>query len=103
MNEKKENSTITPEQIEAWKKKHGDVFCVTVGDKVAYLKRPDRKTLGAAAVVGKNNPMKYNEILLENCWLDGDPEIKTDDALFLGVSAKLGDLVEVKEAELKKL
>lgn len=103
MNEKKENSTITPEQIEAWKKKHGDVFCVTVGDKVAYLKRPDRKTLGAAAVVGKNNPMKYNEILLENCWLDGDPEIKTDDALFLGVSAKQGDLVEVKEAELKKL
>lgn len=103
MNGKKENSTITPEQIEAWKKKHGDVFCVTVGDKVAYLKRPDRKTLGAAAVVGKNNPMKYNEILLENCWLDGDPEIKTDDALFLGVSAKLGELVEVKEAELKKL
>lgn len=103
MNGKKENSTITSEQIEAWKKKHGDVFCVTVGDKVAYLKRPDRKTLGAAAVVGKNNPMKYNEILLENCWLDGDPEIKTDDALFLGVSAKLGELVEVKEAELKKL
>ena len=90
MNEKENNKTITPEQIESWKKKWGDVFCVTVGDKMAY-------------VVGKNDPMKYNEILLNNCWLAGDEEIKTDDALFLGVSTKLGELVEVKEAELKKL
>ena len=43
MNEKENNKTITPEQIEAWKKKWGDVFCVTVGDKVAYLKRPSRQ------------------------------------------------------------
>lgn len=77
------------------------MFCVVVGDKVAYLKRPSRQALSAAAVVGKNDPMKYNEILLNNCWLDGDEEIKTDDSLFLGVSAKLGELVEVKEAELK--
>ena len=47
--------------------------------------------------------MKYNEILLNNCWIAGDEEIKKDDALFLGVSAKLADLIEVKEAELKKL
>ena len=103
MNVKNENKDITPEQIEAWKKKHGDVFRITVDGKEAYLKRPDRKTLGAAAVVGKNDPMKYNEILLSNCWLAGDEEIRTDDALFLGVSAKLGELVEIKEAELKKL
>lgn len=69
MNEKENNKTITPEQIESWKKKWGDVFCVTVGDKVAYLKRPSRQALSAAAVVGKNDPMKYNEILLNNCWL----------------------------------
>lgn len=109
MDKQEANKTIVPEknviqeQIESWKKKWGDVFCVVVGDKVAYLKRPDRKTLGAAAVVGKNDPMKYNEILLKNCWLDGDEEIKTDDALFLGVSAKLGELIDIKEAELKKL
>lgn len=98
-----ETKMVTPEQVEAWKKKHGDVFCVTVAGKTAYLKRPDRKTLGAAAVIGKNDPMKYNEIMLRNCWLAGDEEIKTDDALFLGVSAKLGELIDIKEAELKKL
>ena len=76
---------------------------IVVGDKGCLPETPSRQALSAAAVVGKNDPMKYNEILLNNCWLDGDEEIKTDDSLFLGVSAKLGELVEVKEAELKKL
>lgn len=90
-------------QIEVWKKKHTDVFLVEVDGKKAYLKKPDRRALGAAAVIGKNDPMRYNEILLDNCWLGGDAEIKTEDALFLGVSAKLADLIDIKEAELKKL
>jgi hypothetical protein len=98
-----EDKKVTEEQINEWKKKHGDVFLVRVDGREAYLKKPDRKTLGAAAVVGKNDPMKYNEILLGNCWLGGDEVIKTDDSLFLGVSAKLADLIEIKEAELKKL
>jgi len=70
---------------------------------VAYLKKPNRKALGAAAVVGKADPMKYNEILLNNCWIEGDEKIKTDDSLFLGVSAQLAELIEIKEASLKKL
>ena len=98
-----EENKATVEQIEEWKKKPGDVFQVTVEGKTAYLHKPDRKALGAAAVIGKSDPMKYNEILLNNCWIAGDEEIKKDDALFLGVSAKLADLIEVKEAELKKL
>lgn len=47
--------------------------------------------------------MKYNEFLLNNCWLEGDEIIKTDDALFLGVSAQLAEIIEMKEATLKKL
>lgn len=103
MEQNGQNMGITQEQIDAWKKKHGDVYLVEVDGRKACLKKPDRRILGAAAVVGKSDPMKYNEILLGNCWLGGDEEIKTDDALFLGVSAKLADLIEVKEAELKKL
>ncbi|GHV11720.1 hypothetical protein FACS1894162_7350 [Bacteroidia bacterium] len=41
-----------------------------------YLHRPDRKALSAASVIGKTDPLKYNEILLNNCWLGGDEEIK---------------------------
>lgn len=94
---------ITNEQIEGWKKKYGDIFEVTADGKTAYLKKPDRKALSAAAVIGKSDPMKYNEVLLNNCWLAGDEEIKTDDSLFLGVSSHLAELIEIKEAELKKL
>lgn len=94
---------VTKEQIESWKKKHGDVFEVNVDGRTAYLKKPDRKVLGAASVLGKDDPMKYNETLLENCWLGGDEEIKTDDSLFLGVSSVLAEIIEIKKAEIKKI
>ena len=91
------------QKISEWKAKHGDVFQVEVDGRVAYLKRPYRKVLGAAAVTGKSDPMKYNEVILNNCWLEGAEELRTDDAMFLGVSAQLAEIIEIKEATLKKL
>lgn len=93
----------TPEQIEAWKSKHGEVYAAKVDGHVCYLKKPSRKALGYASSAGKNDALKFNEIILNDCWLGGDDTIKTDDALFLSVSAKISDLIEVKEAELEKL
>jgi hypothetical protein len=92
----------TPEQIENWKKKYGDIFLVEVDDSVCYLKKPDRKTMSYVATLG-NNPIRANEALLENCWLGGDESIKTDDEKFYGVSAKLNEIVAIKEAEITKL
>ena len=92
----------TPEQIAEWKKKHGDVFKVEVGNSVCYLKKPDRKTIRYMASVG-NDPIRANEVLLENCWLSGNEAIKTNDELFLGVSSKLAEILEIKEAEIAKL
>lgn len=94
---------ITKEQIAEWKAKHGDIFKIKVEDKVAYLKKPSRKALGYASVAGKDNPLKFNEVLLNDCWLGGDEEIKTNDSLFLSISSKLSELIEVKEVELEKL
>lgn len=95
--------TATKEQIAAWKKEYGDIFKLTVEDKVCYLKKPNRKTFSYATSVASKDPMKFNEIMLNGCWLDGDLEIKTDDSLFLSAASKLADLIEVKEAELTKL
>lgn len=91
------------QKIEEWKEKYGDVYRVEVDGRTAYLKKPGRKALGAAAVIGKQDPMKYNEVLLNNCWIEGDEAIRQDDALFLGVSAQLAEIIEIKEATLKKL
>ncbi|MDR3133534.1 MAG: hypothetical protein LBU42_05865, partial [Prevotellaceae bacterium] len=68
----------TTEQIAEWKAKYGDIFCITVEDKACYLKKPSRKALGYASMAGKENPLKFNEVLLNDCWLAGDEEIKMD-------------------------
>lgn len=94
---------FTKEQIETLKKKHGEIFEIEVEDKVCYLKKPSRKVLSLAATAGQHDPMKYNEVILANCWVSGDEEIKTDDAYFLGVSGVLTELIEIKKASLKKL
>jgi hypothetical protein len=94
---------VSQEQIDAWKKQHGDIYAIKVDGKTAYLKKPDRKTLSFASVAGQKDPMKFNEIILENCFIGGDEEIKKDDSLFLAASAKIVELIEVKEAELVKL
>ncbi len=91
------------EQIDAWKAEHGDVYKISVEDKVVYLHKPSRKTLSYATSVAAKDPIKFNEIILAGCWLGGDPEVKTDDSYFLSVSAHLGDLIQVKEAEMLKL
>lgn len=93
----------TPEQIEEWKAKHGKLHAVVVDGHIGYLKKPDRKTLSYAGSVGSKDPVKFNELILANCWLGGSEAIKTDDALFFGASAVLANLIEVKEAELVNL
>ncbi|MCQ2359955.1 MAG: hypothetical protein MJ009_00540 [Paludibacteraceae bacterium] len=93
----------TEEQIASWKAKHGDVFKITVDGKCCFLHKPDRKVLGFASMASKENPLKFNEVILQNCWIDGDEEILTNDELFLSVSGKIGELIQIKEAELEKL
>lgn len=94
---------VTPEQIQEWKKKHGTVKAIVVGGHIAYVKKPDRKTLGYATVGSKNDPIKFNEIILQNCFIGGSEAVKTNDDLFLGASSVLTELIEVKEAELVNL
>lgn len=93
----------TDKQIQEWKKKHGEIFLVEVEDKKAYLKAPDRKTLSAASAIGAKDPIKFNETILKNCWIEGDKELLEDDKYFLAVGQQIDKLIEVKEASIKKL
>ena len=91
------------ENIEKWKKEHGDVFLIEVEDKKCYLKKPDRKTLSLAMTKAQTNPLAFAEIIMKNCWLAGDECMREDDTYFFAASSKLDALVEVKTAEIKKL
>ena len=94
---------ITKEQIQEWKNQYKDIFVISVEDKKVYLRTPDRKTLSYASTLATKDPLKFNEVILNNCRLGGDEEIKTNDELFLAVSSKLPDLIQIKEATLEKL
>ncbi len=78
-----------------------DLFLVTVGDKGCVLHSPSRQDLSYASVV--KDPIKLNEVLLNQLWVAGDEEIKTDDSLFMAVCARMEDVLKIKEAEIKKL
>lgn len=97
----------TQDQLEGWKKKYGDgnVFEVVVEDRKVILHKPTRRDL-SFAMAGSNqakDSVKFAEILLNQCWIDGDAEIKENDDYFLAVVPVLGALAETKEAEIKKL
>ena len=99
--------TYTQDQLEGWKKKFGDgnVFEVAVEDKKVILHKPSRRDLSYAMAgsTQAKDSVKFSEILLNQCWIDGDEEIKVNDDYFLAVVPVLGALAETKEAEIKKL
>ncbi len=93
----------TPEQIAAWKKAHGDIFCYEADGLVCYFKRPTRLAISMASAEGAADPLKFAEIIITNCWLGGDNALRDQDKYFIGLSQKLGEIVEVTVGELKKL
>ena len=100
--------TYTAEQLEGWKKKYGDgnVFEVVVaGEKKAVLHKPNRRDLSYANAGSSQgrDALKFTELILQQCWIDGDKEIQENDTYFFSVVPLLDALVETKEAEIKKL
>jgi hypothetical protein len=93
----------TKKEIEELKVQHGDLYKLTVEDKCCFLKKPSRKTLGYASKASESNPLAFNEVILRECFVAGDTEIRDDDDYFLGASQKISQLIVVKNAELEKI
>jgi hypothetical protein len=93
--------TTVAEQL---KKKHNleEVHIIEVDGRIAYLKKPTRMIL---KMIESTAQTTYDEaeILLENCWLEGDEAIKTEDDLFYSSMALVLNLVTLKKARVKKL
>lgn len=101
---------FTKEQIEELKHNHANekLFCVVSGledgqtlTKSCIVRKPNRQDLSFISVI--RDPIKRKEALLNQIWVAGDEDFKTDDELFLGLSAKLSELISVKEVEIKNL
>lgn len=91
-------------QIQAWKAEHGEIFYFKVGpDKECYLKKPSRQIVSYASASATEDPMRYNEVILEDCWLAGHEEIKTDAGLFISISQHITSIIGIVEVEMVKL
>ena len=93
---------VTPEMVGEWKNKYGDVFVVEAEGKKCWLRRPDRKVIGAAVVLSNGDPMEQKEVIIRNCWLGGDMEFQNEGRNFFAMSGQVDELVDSAKAALKK-
>ena len=119
--EKLEKGKATPEQVEIWKKTYPEVYEINVEGHRCYLRGFDRTTMkfalsrlsikvnpesaaaGKGVEINMEKMIEIGEIALQNCWLGGDDEIKTNDRLFIAAAMQVGELFDIAETSLKKL
>ena len=98
---------LTETELSRLKKQYGRVYAITVEDDgeayVAYFRRPDMSTLSAMTKMAKTDEIQASKVLLENCFVGGAEEVKTDTALFLAVVGQLSKVVGSVRATLKNV
>lgn len=90
--------------LEELKKKHGEgnilVMEFADGKKCAF-KKPSRQVVALAMTRSQTNGLAPADVLIENCWLDGDAEIKTEPGYLVAIAAKFDQIIGLKELDIK--
>lgn len=73
------------------------------GTKVGYLRTPTRQEISYATTFLPHDQIGYADAILQNCWLEGDQELKEEDKYFLSLVAQIDSIIEVEHVEIKKL
>ncbi|NIJ45060.1 hypothetical protein FHR24_001499 [Wenyingzhuangia heitensis] len=95
---------ITPEQIQAWKNAHGNIFKITIGTGKSFIVRsPKIKEIeGAQYLLKEGKFITYNIFLFKLCYLAGD-DIPVDEAELSAAADKMLQSIEVVTSEMEKL
>jgi hypothetical protein len=64
------------------------------------LKKPNRATVGLMMSKGRD-PLAMIDVILANCWIDGDESIKEDTSALYSMLEKLDEIIGKKTVELK--
>lgn len=116
-------SEITQEQIEEWKAKHGEIYCIEVAEEPidfesdiistkieddqavakGYLKKPDTKTQSFAYAKMQDSPVAGGEAILKQCWLGGDERLLNSPSYKTAAALKAMSLAEIRIGRIKKL
>ena len=91
-------------KIDAWKSKHGKVHYIETEDgKEIFLKSPNRATVAMAMSKSRNSPLALVEVIIKNCWLAGDEEVKEDPGYLVGLAEHVDTIIGTKKAKIKNL
>lgn len=101
------NGGVSEEQIKVWKAEHRKLHKVEVEDDgdlfVGYFRRPDMGTMSAVNKVAKTDEVKSSSVMFDNCWLGGDPVMKTDTVVRMAAIGRLSEIFNRVHGELKNL
>lgn len=93
----------TQKQIQEWKAKYGTIYQLEAENgKVCYIFDPISKlvivkAITAAALKGS---FEFVEALLNNCWIDGDVTIKSDDRIKAGLYEQTKDIIDIPDYQV---
>lgn len=67
-----------------------------------FIKYPSRIDVSLCMTMKDTDPLRGKEIVLRNSWLEGDMEILEDTELFLSATTVLDEIINVRQAIVKK-
>lgn len=97
---------ITPDHIQNWKAKYGDVLSeVNIGDARFVVRIPSRRAVDLVAQLEhKKDIVGMNNTMINNCVLGGDMEsMENDGSIYTDLLTQIGKLIERKKVSVKKL
>lgn len=101
------NGGVGEEQIAAWKKEYRKVHAIEVedGDElyIGYFHRPSMETMSAVNKLAKADEVKSTTTMFDNCWLGGEPVMKTDTLVRMAAIKQLGEMFNRVVGTLKNL
>ncbi|MBI9055521.1 MAG: hypothetical protein JEY96_16985 [Bacteroidales bacterium] len=91
-------------QIKKYKDDFGGVYKYTTKDgKSCLLRSPDLNILDACRTISGGSSIKFDKALLDNCWLEGDEELRTIDKYQIGLFDWLGGIIQKVDGALEEL
>lgn len=100
---------LSREEEQALKVKHGRIRKVKVklkegGFSVCYCKYPDRDVIASAMTKrGQNRILEAGETILDNCFVAGDDQCKSVDAIRISAAMECYELLDFLEASSEDL
>lgn len=92
------------DQLTLWKKQYGNIFGYVSHDGLScVLRSPDLNIIDACRAIAGNSAVKFDTALVDNCWLAGDEELRSQDKYRMGLFDWLGVIITKVEGELGEL